>query len=66
MAKDVHIRDNVAIKCQSSIDEEYWILLCDTAHNIQGFNSTYELTSKVINIIQQGLEAHMLDDVDED
>jgi hypothetical protein len=37
-----------------------------TAHNIQGFNSTYELTSKVINIIQQGLEAHMLVDVDED
>jgi hypothetical protein len=36
-----------------------------TAHNIQGSDSTYELTSEVISIIQQGLEAHMLADVDE-
>jgi hypothetical protein len=35
------------------------------AHNIQESDSTYELTSEVINIIQQGLEAHMLADVDE-
>jgi hypothetical protein len=35
-----------------------------TTHNVQSSNSTYELTSEVINIIQQGLEAHMLADVD--
>jgi len=35
-------------------------------HSIQGFDSTYELTSKVIGIIQQGFEVHMLIDVDED
>ncbi len=34
------------------------------AHNIQGFDSTYELTFEVISIIQQGFEVHMLADVD--
>jgi len=29
MAKDVHMGDNVAVKCQFSTNEEYWILLCD-------------------------------------
>jgi hypothetical protein len=31
MAKDIHVGDNVAVKCQTSTDEEYWILLCDKA-----------------------------------
>ncbi len=29
MAKDVNIGDNVAIKCQTNTNEDYWILLCD-------------------------------------
>jgi hypothetical protein len=29
MAKDIHAGDNVAIKCQTSTNEEYWILICD-------------------------------------
>lgn len=36
-----------------------------TTHNVRGSNATYELTSKMIGIIQQGLEAHILVDVDE-
>jgi hypothetical protein len=37
-----------------------------TTHNVRGSNATYELTSKMMGIIQQGLEAHMLVDIDED
>jgi hypothetical protein len=28
MAKNIHIRDNVAVKC-NIVDENFWILLCD-------------------------------------
>jgi hypothetical protein len=28
MAKDVHIGDNVAVRC-NTVDEDFWILLCD-------------------------------------
>jgi hypothetical protein len=36
MANDVHIRDNVAVKYQSSTYEEYWILLCDKGLHMVG------------------------------
>jgi hypothetical protein len=36
MAKVVHIGDNVAIKCQSSINEVYWIFLCDKGLHMVG------------------------------
>jgi hypothetical protein len=36
MVQDVHIRDNVAIRCQTSTYEDYYILLCDKGlHMIQ-------------------------------
>ncbi len=28
MAEDVHIGDNVAVRC-NIVDEDFWILLCD-------------------------------------
>ncbi len=37
-----------------------------TAHSVRGCTATYELMFNVINIIQQGLEAHVLADVDKD
>ncbi len=43
MAKDVHIGDNVAIRCQTSTNEDYQILLCDKGlHMIQeGFTDSW-------------------------
>jgi hypothetical protein len=36
MAEDVHVGDNVAVKCDVAINEDYWILLCDKGlHMIQ-------------------------------
>jgi hypothetical protein len=36
MVQDVHIRDNVVVRCQTSTDEDYYILLCDKGlHMIQ-------------------------------
>jgi hypothetical protein len=40
MAKDVHVGNNVVMKCDDDIDEDYWILLCD----------------KGLYMIQQGLK----------
>jgi hypothetical protein len=37
-----------------------------TTHNVKGFNATYEPTSKMMGIIQQGIEAHILVNVNED
>jgi hypothetical protein len=37
-----------------------------TTYNVRGSNATYELTFEVIGIIRQGLEAHMLVDINED
>lgn len=36
------------------------------SHNVRGFNAVYEMMSNVINIIQQGLEVHMLVYANED
>jgi hypothetical protein len=36
MAKNFHIGDNVAVKYQSSIDEDYWILFCDKSLHMVG------------------------------
>jgi hypothetical protein len=36
------------------------------AHSVRNSNATYELTSNVMGIIQKGLEAHYLANVDED
>jgi hypothetical protein len=33
---------------------------------VKGFNATYELTYEVMGIIQQGLEAHILANANED
>jgi hypothetical protein len=36
MAKDVHVGNNVAVKCEFSSDEDFRILLCDKGlHMIQ-------------------------------
>jgi hypothetical protein len=36
MVEDVHVGDNVTMKCDDVIDEDYWILLCDNGlHMIQ-------------------------------
>jgi hypothetical protein len=36
MAKDVHVGDNVVVKCNVATNENYWILLCDKGlHMIQ-------------------------------
>jgi hypothetical protein len=37
-----------------------------TTNSVKGSNATYELVPNVINIIQQGLEIHVLVDADED
>jgi len=29
MVEDIQIGDNMVVKCQTSIDEKLWILLCD-------------------------------------
>jgi hypothetical protein len=44
MAENFHIGDNVAVKYQSSVDEKYWILLCDTI-------ATWEYINIVIIIL---------------
>ncbi len=36
MVEDVHIGDNVAIKCHSSTYEKHWILLCDKGLHMVG------------------------------
>lgn len=43
MAKDIHAGDNVAIKCQTSTNEEYWILICDKGLHMvtQGFKDDW-------------------------
>jgi len=35
-----------------------------TTHNVRRSNGTYELRVDVVGIIHQGLEAHILDDID--
>jgi hypothetical protein len=35
-----------------------------TTHNVRGSNATYELRVDVVGIIPQGLEGHIMDDID--
>ncbi len=36
MAKDVHVGDNVVMKCDATTNEDYWIMLFDKGlHMIQ-------------------------------
>jgi hypothetical protein len=36
MAEDVHVENNVVVKCNVATNEDYWILLCDKGfHMIQ-------------------------------
>jgi hypothetical protein len=45
---------------------DYRFRMPPIAHNVRGSNATYELTSNVMGIIQKGLEAHDLANVEED
>jgi hypothetical protein len=60
------LEDSLPAFVYSHLIVVYKFKMTPTAHSVRGCTATYKLMFNVINIIQQGLEAHVLADVDKD